>query len=282
MAIENVTGNILAEVEYDGANLACINTTEGTVLIDTPMLRRNILEWKGFVESLNPKGIQYILNTHIHFDHVIGNNLIGGIVVTHENGCQNLFKDGATLRETMVGFMPGWSKEDKDFVLSEPLVEPEICLQEKLTLYQGEYTIECVHVGGHTPDSIIVYVVEEQVLITGDNLTAALHPYKGEACFSDWLKALKKMKTYDIKAIIPGHGEVCRKDMIDRFIDYFQSQWDITSDLINKGLSQEEVVQKVHQDLFSFFEVEQEMLQAAKMMFDLGTSQLFNEIKSVR
>jgi glyoxylase-like metal-dependent hydrolase (beta-lactamase superfamily II) len=280
MSVEKITENIFANVAYEGGNVACINTPDGVVLVDTPTLRKDIQDWKAFVLDLNPKGVRYIINTHIHFDHVIGNHKLGGTIVMHEKTGEKLFDEGATLREAMAGMMPGWPKEEVDFILSEPLTPPEIILSKELNMYVGDYTLKLRHIGGHTADSIMVYVVEDRILITGDNLTAARHPYKGEACFSDWIKALQEMKTYDIKTIIPGHGEVCEKDEIDRFIEYFQTLWNKTHELVVKDYSSEDVVKTIQKEMFDFFEVEPEMLEGSKMMFDIGTRQLYEEIKS--
>lgn len=44
MSVEEIADNIFANVEYDGGNAACINTSDGVVLVDTPMLPKHISE----------------------------------------------------------------------------------------------------------------------------------------------------------------------------------------------------------------------------------------------
>ncbi len=279
MGIEEIAKNVYANVDYDGGNVACINTGEGIVLVDTPTLPKDIEDWKAFVNGLNSKGIKYIINTHIHFDHIMGNNRIGGNVIMHQKGREQLFKKGAALREMLAEKTPIWLQEDIDFILNEPLISPTITMSEKMTLYLGEYTLRLDHIGGHTPDSILVYVVEDRILITGDNLTAGHHPYKGEASFVQWIQALDHMKTYDIDRIIPGHGAVCKKEEIDVFITYFRKQWDLARDLIQQGFSRDEVIDKVREEMFDFFPVEPERMAEARMMFKMGTIQLYQEIQ---
>ena len=279
MVAKKIAENVYANVDYDGGNVSCVSTEEGLILIDTPTLPRDIEDWKAFIHGLNSKGIQYIINTHIHFDHMMGNNRIGGKVVMHRSGGAKMLEKGATLRETIEGMTSIWSQEDIDFILSEPLIKPSITMSDEMTIYLGEYTVRLHHSGGHTPDSIIVYVVEGQILITGDNLTAGSHPFKGEASFLEWIDALEHMKSYDIQYIIPGHGEVCGKEEIDRFIEYFKSQWEMAENLINKGHSQEIVVDKIGEEMFGFFDIMPERMQGARMMFDIGTGQLYKEVK---
>lgn len=281
MGIEKVTDNIFANVEWDGGNIACINTNEGIVLVDTPMLPEHIAEWKEFVRGLNPKGIKYIINTHIHFDHIIGNSQLGGTTIMHEKMREDLYKENMTLRESfVVPGTPGRTQEQIDFILSQPLIASEITMANDMTLHMGNYSIRLYHVGGHTPDSIIVYVEEDKVLISGDNITSAMHPFKGNACFNDWIKALERMKTLDIQTVIPGHGTICTKEAIDELSSYFQKLWDMTWDLTAKNTSEEEIVQTVREEMFTFFEVDPEMIDRSKMMFDMGTRQLINEISN--
>lgn len=278
METKRITENIFANTDYEGANVTCVNTSEGIILIDTPTFPSDIEDWKDFVLNVNTKGVQYIINTHIHFDHLIGNHRMGGKVVMHRLGGERLLKKGATLRETLVGMTNEWAR-DIDFILSEPLVSPEITMEDRMTIHLGGYTFQLDHTGGHSADSILVYIAEPRILLTGDNLTAGRHPYRGGASFSDWIQALEHMKTYDIEYIIPGHGDICSREEIDRFIEYFHRQWDLAEDLVGKDRSEEEVVERMREEMFDFFEVEPEMVEGAGIMFDLGTKQLYKEIK---
>lgn len=281
MGIEKITGDIYANVEWDGGNIACINTSEGIVLVDTPMLPEHIAEWKDFVTGLNPQGVKYIINTHIHFDHIIGNSQLGGIAIMHEKMRENLFKENATLRENfVVPGSPGRTQEQIDFILSQPFIASEITMAEEMTLHLGNHTLRLYHLGGHTPDSIMVYAEEDKVLITGDNVVSGMHPYKGHAGFNDWIKALERMKTLDVHTVIPGHGPVCNKEAIDKLADYFQKLWDMTWELTSKDRPEDEILRSVQQELFTYFAVDPEMVDRSRMMFDLGTRQLIKEITS--
>ena len=88
--IKKITENVYAMVGYEGCNVACINTKEGMILVDTPTFLEGIEDLKAFLSGLNPEGVRYIINTHIHFDHIIGNNRIGGKVIMHRMGGERL------------------------------------------------------------------------------------------------------------------------------------------------------------------------------------------------
>ncbi len=80
--------------------------------------------------------IQYVINTHNHFDHTNGNNRI-------------IQKTGAKL----VGFN---------------VREPGINVKDGDELYLGELRLKVIHTPGHTPDGICILV--ENKLLTGDTL----------------------------------------------------------------------------------------------------------------
>ena len=86
------------------------------------------------------------------------------------------------------------------------------------------------------------------------------------------------MNTLEVETVVPGHGEICGKDEIGRFIDYMRSLWSITGDLVERGVSCEEAVRKVAEEMFGHFEIEPARLEAARIMFDRGTERLYREI----
>ena len=77
---------------------------------------------------------------------------------------------------------------------------------EKLDL--GETTLEFVHTPGHTMGSLCIYLEEDKVLFTGDNIlglgTTVISPDEGN--MTSYIKSLQKMLDYDIEKICPGHG----------------------------------------------------------------------------
>ena len=279
MGTQQISEHVYVNVDFEGGNVACINTEKGMILIDTPMLPADIEEWQKFTKDLNPNGISHIIATHHHFDHIIGNHQLGGKVIMQEIAMAEMKEKNGTLRESMVvPGMPGRTKDDVNFILSQPLVHPMITFADDLTLHFGDVTLDLVHVGGHTPGSICIVFEEEKILFAGDNITAGMHPYKGNANFKEWIDAIKWMTSLDIDQIVPGHGPVCKTDMLDRFLEYFSRMYFMAEHQIKKGKPKENVIEKVHEKMFDFFDVDPERLEAAKMMFDMGTKRLYAEI----
>ena len=280
MGIQEVSAHVYANSEYELANVACIDTGDGLVLVDTPTMPEDISHWKYFIDSMKGTGVAYIIATHHHFDHIMGNNRLGGNVIMQENAFELMKQPGSTLRELLAPNLPGITKEKLDFLASEPLLTPKITFSDRMCLKLGDLTLHLFHVGGHSKGSLCVYVEEDKVLLAGDNISPGQHPFRGHADHLEWIKALRWMKGLDADAIIPGHGPLCGKDELDHFIEYLSRLWCITESLIKKGASRDEVIAETRNRMFDFFEVERERLEEMTKLFDAGTPRLYDEILS--
>ena len=278
MSIQEIAGHIYFNLEYQPANVACIDTGDGLVLVDTPTFPEEISHWKNFIDGLKPKEVEYIIATHQHFDHVIGNHQLGGKVIMQEMAMEAMKQPGGTLREDFAPNLPDITQEQVDFIVSEPLVSPTITFGDQMSLKLGELGIWLVRVGGHSSGSLIVYVEEDKVLLTGDNVSAGRHPFRGTADHLEWIEALKWMKGLDIDTIIPGHGEICGKEELDRLIEYLSRLWYLAEDLVRKGMDRESFIEESRNRMFDFFDVEPEMVDEATFLFNGGSSRLYDEI----
>ena len=103
-------------------------------------------------------GIDYIIATHGHPDHVCGNRIIqeatGAKIVMHEEDAAFFFKKEVQSYFSMLGLEPS------------PLVDITVKDGESITI--GEEELRVIHTPGHTPGGICLYNPPD--LITGDTL----------------------------------------------------------------------------------------------------------------
>ncbi len=106
--------------------------------------------------------VKYIVNTHAHFDHVIGNESLrrhfGAPLFIHEKDLEILLQLPVTTRRIF-----GRSVD------SNP---PEYFLHDNDILQVGNYRFRVLETPGHSPGGICLYEEKEGVLFTGDTLFA--------------------------------------------------------------------------------------------------------------
>ena len=105
-------------------------------------------------------------------------------------------------------------------------------------------------VGGHSPGTILIYLVEDQAVFTGDTVEAQF-PYFGQAHFSVWKETLRKILVMDIEVVVPGHGPVGGMEMVKKYSSFFEKLEEEVRDFDLKGLTIEEMAEK--SDIINFF-----------------------------
>ncbi|MGC8766130.1 MAG: MBL fold metallo-hydrolase [Brevinematia bacterium] len=146
--------------------------------------------------------LEYVINTHGHFDHILGNNLV--------------------IKETSAKL--GINKLDADMII-DPIrnlssyilgidfrsIEPNIIFQDGSKLSLGDEEFLCIHTPGHTPGSSCFYFPKSKVAFTGDTLFKFSYGRTdlpgGDQ--NDLLESLKRLKDIlpDDVVCFPGHGE---------------------------------------------------------------------------
>ncbi len=107
--------------------------------------------------------VKHLLNTHLHFDHLFGVNLVAsrfGVPLSCHQGDVYLLKD---LPRQLQQF--GLPPMDTD-------LKPEIgqYLNESDAISFGNQTLEIFHIPGHSPGSIVFYSASSGSLFGGDVL----------------------------------------------------------------------------------------------------------------
>lgn len=234
------------------ANVVFIVNDDDVVVVDandTPASSREVL---AALRRLTPKPVKYVVNTHWHDDHILGNQVYqeafsGVEFVAHTAtreylpkqgiAARNTMKEGATqfgamLRDMLAKNHTGSGRElnDEDraafrsdlqlvdrYIAEAPgvrVVLPTVTLDERLTLHRGRRTIDIRHLGrGHTAGDIVVHLPEEGILVTGDLVVWPI-PLVGsdQSHVSEWTATLAKVRALNAKTIVPGHGPVMRDD----------------------------------------------------------------------
>jgi cyclase len=237
--MQKVTDNIYVETGFRGCNTSFVVTTEGVVVIDTPMVPQEAQKWRQEAAKFGP--ILYVINTEPHTDHASGNYWFGAKVIAHEGTREALLEAKAS------DLAAGLKTMAPDALPLDPAFRyrlPEITFTEDLTLYLGKHTFHLINMPGHTASETAVYVPEEKTVFTGDNLNLRV-PIFVKSLPYEWLESLKRLQQLEVDKVVPGHGEVSGKACIAPMSEGVQYWIQAVRSAIDRGWSLEETLEKV-------------------------------------
>ncbi len=238
--MQKITDNVYVETEFPGSNNGFVVTREGVVMIDTPQMPADAIGWR---DEISKHGeVRYLINTEPHGDHFTGNCFFGGTVVAHEGTREAILTASVEqLEERLKQISPESLPIMEDFSYRPPT----ITLSQRLTLYLGDHTFRLINVPGHTPFQVAVYIPEERVVFTSDNVFYKVPPFLHQAVPYEWLDSLKRIQELEADVLVPGHGDVCDLSYIPEMTDTIQAWIDAVTKAIDQGMSLEEAQDKI-------------------------------------
>ncbi len=270
-----VTEGIYVGVGYGLANSIMVETSNNVVIIDTLGSEENAQELYDKFRKVTDKPVKAIIYTHNHLDHVGGATIFYDEfkpeIYAQENITYNLDNITTTIRpiifersarqfgiplpekDIIHQGIGGFLEINSSSVLG--IVRPSILFDDKLTLEIDNLTFELVHVPGETDDHLYVYIPEKEAVMVGDNFYrsfANLYAIRGTKFRNpmEWVRSLDKIRTLNAMYLVPSHSrpisgnENVQKALTD-YRDGIQFLHDQTIRNINKGLTPDEIVQKV-------------------------------------
>jgi len=213
--MDKLTSFIFVSSAYRGVTVGAIVTPIGVIGVDVPMLPQDARDWRAQIAAATDKPIRYIVNTDAHRDRVLGQQWLGGAVVSTEYTAEKMRGYGDTFRQQVADFLAHHGSPDavEEIVTSLKVVQPQISFTGRLALHADAPRVEVWSVGGANPGSAWVVVPEAGVVFTGDLITLNAHPVMSEANTRLWLERLAELRkpSFAGKRIVPGRGPVARK-----------------------------------------------------------------------
>tara|TARA_Y100000590_G_scaffold468091_1_gene649369 strand:- start:12637 stop:13605 length:969 start_codon:yes stop_codon:yes gene_type:complete len=222
-----------------GGNILVSTGEDGVLLVDDqmPELKYKILR---SLRKIGGKSVDYIINTHWHFDHAEGNLAFGpdgAKIVAHENS-----------REMMLNPKP----INLSFIVYPqqpyPLnAVPQITYQDTMKLHLNGDQVELYHFGhAHTTGDTAVFLRNSNVLHMGDvfNMTGPPFIDAGNGGTIDGIirfceEILKVVN--DETVVVPGHGPISTTNDIQTYIDMLI----VVRDRIREGIQQGNTLQEI-------------------------------------
>jgi glyoxylase-like metal-dependent hydrolase (beta-lactamase superfamily II) len=271
-AVQKISDNVYAETGFPGCNTGFVVTKEGVVMIDTPQMPTDAIKWRDEIAKHGP--VRYLINTEPHGDHFSGNSFFEGTVVAHEGTREAILASSAQ--------RPGerhrqGGAENHSYPEGFSFRPPTITLSQRLTLYLGDHTLQLITLPGHTPYEVAVYIPEERVVFTSDNIFHKVQPFLRHALPYEWIDSLKRLQELEADVLVPGHGTICDRSYIPEMIAFIQEWIDVVSAAIDKGMSLEEAQDKV--SLLDRYPMEAGAESMAQQVQQMNVARLYEVLK---
>lgn len=188
------------------ANAGIVIGSKAVLVVDTLTSAEEGEAFLADIRKITDKPIRYVVNTHSHMDHILGNSVFADTnvsIIGHAKCRDAQVKiDDTVLKNSAMFGLP------EDFWKNTRMVPPTMAFEREMLLDLGNLEVKLIHSGmaSHSPGSIVVWIPEQSVLFAGDILFTDFHPYLAEGDLAGWAKTIDLIRDMNVKYIIPGHG----------------------------------------------------------------------------
>lgn len=191
----------------DICNTSFVVGNKGVAVIDTGGSLKVGKQLRDAIRKVTDKPILYVINTHVHPDHVYGN------AAFLQDKPQ--FVGHAKLAAAMQLRKDAYDKLNAQYLGADAQgtaqVLPTLAVTEALVLDLGDRTLKVVpYTTAHTNTDITVLDSKTATLFTGDLLFIERTPVI-EGDIKGLITAIDILKTYPAKQVVPGHGPVSKE-----------------------------------------------------------------------
>ncbi len=216
--LEKVTPSVF--IFRNITNSSFVIGDRSVAVIDTQVNRPSAEFLLQSIRSVTDKPVEFVINTHYHWDHTNGNRQ---------------FKDqGATMiASRLTGeFMRVRQDRQKEFLAGrgfelgdDPLL-PEVPFEGHFEIDLGNQPLRLFFAGrAETDDATAVFVERERVLMSGDTIMTGSFPIFGQPVWdeglqgdSQWMEAIHKLLSFKPAHIVPGHGPLAYETDVEKLL----------------------------------------------------------------
>jgi len=236
MKVVKVAGNVYM-LQGAGGNIGVSVGDDGIVIVDDQFAGM-APKIKEALKAITTKPVKYVINTHYHGDHTGGNEIFGreGTIIAHENVRKRL-ESGTTVHG------------NKNPPAAKGAL-PVITFNDRATIHVNGEDVRLIHLPhGHTDGDAMVEFTKSNVVHMGDDFFNGTFPFidrenggsiKGLIANLDVVLA----KMDNGAMVIPGHGPIANKPVLEGFRDALKGTVAIMNEAIQAGKRLEQVKQE--------------------------------------
>ena len=222
----------------DGGNIGVSAGPDGVFIIDDQLEGDGDMITKA-VATLSDMPIDYVLNTHWHWDHAGSNEFFGhagSTIIAHDKVRSRL--------ESGIYF----SQRDMDIPPAPKEALPIITFSDSLSLHLNGEVVHMLHVAaGHTEGDGIVWFKDSNIVHMGDNFLAGIYPLidvddgGSIECMITTVDTVLAFTNEETR-FVPGHGPVSDKAGLEAYRDVCIILRDRITEMKGRGMSIDEMI----------------------------------------
>ncbi len=216
----------VARYPWADVNVSLVGSSSGLLVVDTYASAAAAREVVDDVRRLGAGEVAAVVNTHSHWDHVLGNHTFraayGDVPIhAHESAAVSTLDDNRELQEALrdpAGEHAG--DPHREELLATEIVPADRTFSSAVVLDLGDRLVELVHPGrGHTDGDAVVLVPDASVLLAGDLVEESGPPAFGSDSWPlEWPLSLDLVLGLVTSewVVVPGHGSPVDRDYVEQ------------------------------------------------------------------
>ncbi|MCD2450738.1 quinoprotein relay system zinc metallohydrolase 2 [Methylicorpusculum oleiharenae] len=188
------------------ANIGFIVGDRCVAVIDTGGNPNEGMALKRAIQKVTSKPVCYVINTHVHPDHIYG-NIVFKMPGVQFIGHKNLARAMAARAQF---YLDRASEQIAVDLKPENLIPPDKAVNGLMKIDLGGRVLELTaHAAAHTDNDLTVYDPATETLWMSDLLFIGHLPVI-DGSLLGWVKEIKALEKRSFKIVIPGHGPIVR------------------------------------------------------------------------
>lgn len=231
-----------------GSSAGIIDLGNEAIIFDTFLNIDAAQDMKMACVALTGKMPSFVINSHSHMDHIVGNCLFpDSRILSSVKTRDRVLAMGADFEKERPGYAARVEeirgelaktedpeeivnlKNERKFIgnLNKPNVSikaPDVTFDGEMVFHGDARRMQLrVYPAGHTVGDVIAILPEEKVCFMGDLLVIGGHPWLGNGEPEGFIGILEELTESDMEYFVPGHGDrVGTKDDVSRLIRYIR------------------------------------------------------------
>ena len=231
------------------SNSAFVITQDGVLLFDSGSSTDIGMALKQTIAAVTDKPVRWIINSHAHGDHWLGN-------AAFKDSVEQIYASDLVAKTIKVGgrsWIDLFNRMTLGATGESEIVPPNTYINESTTLNLGGTSMELFpSANSHSPGDLILWLPDQRILISGDVVYSDRMPSTNAGTLRNWIELLDQLQARQPQVVIPGHGAVTDSAGLKRLQSLLQALWQAVEEGYEAGLSDYEMLPRVTEALSSF------------------------------